>query len=794
MKLIGTVVCVLLVSLGYSQTIQVVELSSDLPIPFVKVYPENGQPFLADIDGIIDAKSVGSQFTLKMNGYADSTFQFEGQKIVKLRSLENTLDEVFILPGINPAERIMELAIQNRKKNHPKSDESFKYTSYSKFVFTLNPDALAAIADTTTDSTLNEIKSYFDKQHLFLLESTTDHFFAPPFREKEIITAYKVAGFKDPLFSSFANELQTFNFYENQFNVFGASYINPLAFGGIRRYLFILKDSTINAAGDTTFTIQFKPRIGTNFDGLKGVLYINSRGYAVEKVIAEPAIESDELQAKIIQEYAFIENRKWFPVKLSTEANFPAMKIADGLENGYLIGKGTTYLENVQLNIDLSQEHFNAAMVQTANDAADKDSIHWNASRTFELNEKEEKTYLTVDSISKANKLEQKLSWVTGMMEGKLPLGKFQMDLGRLLDYRDYEGYRIGCGLENSDKLMKHITIGGYLGYGTRDHEWKYGGYSKLLLFPKQFGVLNFRFQDDLIERGGTTFLAKEKSFDLANYAGHLYVKNMDRQRIAESSFSIYMTSRMKIVVGMNYQRIRFTEDYLFYPISSQAHKWLEVAESFLEYQWHIGEKVLFLGAKRISLGSKWPVIRAKIAHALPNMGNSSMNYWRYYVDVQQIVPIRGVGKLQLDITGNLTNGDVPMVWQNAVNATGGNWNISVANSFETMLPSSFYSNKQLAFFTRFLFQPFRSKVKWSAPQLGVHHACGWGSFHDKSEHSVSFQSMDKGYFEGGVLVQNVLVSGKTGLGLGVFCPYGYYAGNDWDKNLTVKLALTVVL
>jgi hypothetical protein len=792
MKYLGTLLACLVMNGIFSQTIQVVESSTNTAIPFVKVYPSVGNPFLADIDGFFDAKSAGDEFTLRMSGYADSTFIFSGQKVIVLRALENELEEVIINPGNNPAERIMELAIQNRKRNHPKSDASFQFTSYSKFIFTLNPDALAAISDTTTDSTLMEIKSYFDQQHLFLLESTTEHFFSPPFREKEVITAYKVSGFKDPMFSSFANDLQTFNFYENQFNVFGTAYINPLAFGGVRRYLFILEDSTVNAPGDTTFTIQFRPRLGSNFEGMKGTLYINSRGYAVEKVIAEPATKNADIQPRIIQEYECVDGKKWFPMKLSTEANFPGMSLSKKLENGYIIGKGTTYIEQVQLGVDLSKEHFNAAIVQTEIDAADKDSIHWQSSRTYALSAKEKLTYQTVDSISIANKLNAKLGLLSSVLEGKLPIGYAQLDLSRLLDYRDYEGYRIGLGIENSSKLFKRITVGGYCGYGTRDKAWKYGGYANFLVFPKQFGTLSVRFQDDIIERGGTSFLAQEKTLSLTNYSSHLYVQNMDRQRLAEATFAIYLTARMKILGGFNYQRVRFTDDYQFLPMvqSGVNSTSLEVAESMLEYQWSIGEKVLFLGAKRVSLGSKWPMLRMKVIHAIPHVFKSDLTYWRAMVSIQQLVAMRGVGKLQWELAGHATTGHVPLVWQNRVNGTGGNWNLSVPNSFETVLPSRFYNQQQVALFTRFIFKPFLSKLKWTAPQIGLHHAIGWGRLDAKSDHSGSFQSMDKGYLEGGVFIQNLIISGKTGIGIGVFCPYGYYGSTHLKDVVTFKIAL----
>ena len=115
------------------------------------------------------------------------------------------------------------------------------------------------------------------------------------------------------MFSTFANSFQSFSFYENQFDLLGKQYINPIARGGIRRYFFILEDTTI-VNNDTTFTISYRPQAGKTFSGLKGYLFINSNGYAVEKVIAEPYDDSSGMQMRIVQEYKFIDEKKWFPI------------------------------------------------------------------------------------------------------------------------------------------------------------------------------------------------------------------------------------------------------------------------------------------------------------------------------------------------------------------------------------------------------------------------------------------------------------------------------------------------
>lgn len=780
---------------SYAQRIQVLETETANSIPFVKIYPFNGQPFLADIDGFFTLPADCQSFTLRMNEYVDTTFAYNFQQQVFMRALGKSIDEVTIQPGINPAERIMELAIQNRKKNHPMSDLSFQYTSYSKLVITINPDALAAIPDTTTDSSLISMRAFFNKQYLFLMESTTEKSFEPPFREKEEITAYKVSGFTNPLFSTFASELQTFNFYENQFSIFGKTYINPLAFGGVRRYLFILEDQTINGIGDTTFTIRFRPRLGKNFDGLKGVLYINSQGYALEKVIVEPALEdkSQPVAPKVVQEYAFINQKKWFPVKLSTEVVFKSIVFEEDLKDAYAIGKGTTYIDQIKLGADLKDVHFNAATVVTKDDAGEKDSVHWQQTRKYELSEKEQNTYKIIDSLGKAENFEKVLSIFSTLAEGKLQTGYIQFDLARLLNFNGYEGFRLGLGIETSNKFSKRFLVGSYVGYGFKDKQLKYGGYGTIKINKTHFVNAHIRFQDDVFERGGTSFYSLEKKLESSTYYRNLYIQNMERQRLAEIGFSAYLTPNLKIYSGINYQRIYLLDNYSIQlaPSLSNLASPFEVAETVVECIWKIGDKVKYIGEKRISTGSKWPTIRAKAAFSIPSIYQSTLHYQRYAMDIYQTIPIRGTGNFTYLVSLGHLVGEVPLYLSFVAPGTGGEWNLSVANTFETVKPSSFYNTSIASNFMRFSFKKIKTGVKWTSPQVNLHHAIGFGTFDQKSEHNFNFQSFSKGYFEGGVLINNLLNISTTGLGIGCFYNYGTYSSANALANFMFKFGLT---
>lgn len=778
----------------HAQKIQVIDLETGEPIPFAKVSCQSWK-VLADIDGYFDLNCKNQNTTIQVTGYRDTTILIIDQTTVALQSVGKQLEEFTVATVDEEANRIMAKAADNRKSNHPNGKSSYTYNGYSKFYVTLNPDALSKIPSEIKepkDSALVEVKKFFDDQHLFLMESTTKKYFEPPFREKEEITAYKVSGFKDPMFSTFASELQTFHFYENQFSIFGETFISPMAFGNTRRYVFQLMETLVSKEGDSTFHIRFRPSGDKNFEGMRGEIFINSRNYAIEKVIAAPAEKKETLYATIIQEYQYVDGR-WFPAKLSTEAVFPSLKISDSIPDSYMIAKGTTYVEELKFDVDMKGEKFNAASVVTNIDAGDKDSAHWNNERVNALSDKDVRTYAMIDSLGTVYKFDKKLSILSSVLSGKVPLGYVQLDLTRLINYHEYEGYRFGLGLENSPKLMKRVTIGGYGAYGNRDLAWKYGTYLSALLSPKSFLRMDLKYQDDIAERGGTNFYQQRDIVQINNVYQDFYISKMDKQRIASVSFNGYFRPTLGWRIGTSYQRVTFTQDYWFKNGNDTLHKF-DQHEINGELVWSIGDKVTFLAGKRIVKASNKPHFRLAVGIGMKGREQSTLNYQRFALEVTERVQLRAAGLLQMKLIGAKTFGNVPLFLLNVASGTGGQWNLTVPNSFETMNASTFYNNEYTAFFLRYTTKSLKTNLKWTAPKLSVHYAMGTGKFTDRQNHNAEVPEMSKGYYETGAVLENVLILNSTAFGIGAFAPFGSLVSPDLSKTLTLKIALTYVL
>lgn len=783
-------------------TLQIKDRETNEPVPFVKITPQGGKPSLADIDGRIELATEIHSFELHCFGYRDTLIEFSGTKlpVVYLTAAVSNLNQITVLPGENPAHRIMDQVIANRKKNDPLENDAFRYESYSKFIFDINRDKIDSVVSALPDTSSMKVMNFLDEQHILILESTSTREFSPPYYDKEEITAYKVSGFSNPALSTFANEMQGFSFYENQFNLLGKRYLNPIALGGTKRYLFVLEDTLVNGM-DTTYTIFYRPRKGKNFEGLTGRMYINTRGYAVEKVTASPYSDTTGTSILIVQEYQLLNGVKWFPSKLSTAIAFKGLNVdliaQDKTSiNSYIEGKGSTYIRTVNLNpTDLTKKRFNPVAVVTPSSAGSVSDSTWEKQREYPLTGKEKRTYFMMDSLSKAEDLERKLNGLSGLLEGKLTMGKINLDLTKIVNYREYEGVRLGLGLETSNNFSRRFRFGGYFGWGTTDKTWKYGGFTTVECAPRIGLRLHLRYHDDLLERGGMPFEKEGFSLNNSGFLRELYITNMEKQRLAEIALSAYVRPNIKMIVNGNFQRIGFTDGYTYVDkLGSYSLQSTDLAETSLELTWNLFEKVMILGDKRISKGTRYPRIQLKVTKGWNGIATSQFDYWRFHTNIAQTIFFRGIGKWDINLTGSATQGDVPLFLLHVGNGTRMNWNVSVPNTFETMFPSEFYCQKQVALFTRLSFNAIQTKAKWNEPQFSFHHGVGVGVT-ENGYYSLfsSFGASDyrKGFWESGVSCNALFTNNLMGIGIAGFYRYGSYANADWKKNFVPKLTVT---
>lgn len=705
------------------------------------------------------------------------------------------LGEAIILPGINAAHRIIQRAIDQRKVNNPERNIGYRCDAYNKLILTAEPDSVllkdeAKMAD--LDSSDIRALDFFEGQHLLVMESITERRFDPPAKYHERIKASRMSGLQSPDFALLATQIQSFSFYEEQIQVLSSNYLSPLSNNAIRKYAYELKDTLVTGL-DSVFVIAFQPGYKRNFEGLKGLLYIHTNGYAIQHVIAQPADTSASIQIEIKQKYQRIEDRKWFPVQLSSK-----MLFKDAVANGFpIIGLGKSYLKNVQLDPEFNRKDFSQVLIQMDPMSTRQPEDFWNTYRQDSLDQRELRTYEFMDSVGKAENFDAKIKIVEALFDGKWRMGMVDLDLDRMLAFNNYEGLRLGVGLHTNDKFSSRITLGGYSAYGFKDEMFKYGGDVTFTLNQMTDSYFRWTSKVDVRERGaspyhfGTAWMAEDKWYEL-------FITKMDQLVTHQLEFQSQLLWYFRLNAGLRKRQWKIPDDYRFRVdvselVTLKPSSWTS-SSAFAQLRFAFKEQWIQTTRKRRSLGTKWPVLKVGFEKGIPDLFSGDLSYskWTAQLDYKKSLPLAGVFQIRLDL-GKV---DRPLPAFLLFNFKGSKADFSLVTpfAFETMTPGSFMANQFATVTIRHDFKDFLLKTPKFAPHFVLVQNMGWGTLQDIERHvNSAFGSLENGYMESGLEIRNLLKSNFTGLGVGFFHRYGAASTGCFKEDAAIKISSTFV-
>jgi len=156
-----------------------------------------------------------------------------------LKQESYNIDEIIILPGENPAHRILRNIIKNKKNNDPARFLSYSYEQYTKMrvdINNINPRLknekfmknFSIVFDGLDTSSVTG-KIYMP---LLMLETLSDFYFQKfPRNKKEDIKAINSSGVKNASVTKFSGQMYLeMNFYENYIDVFDKQFVSPISF------------------------------------------------------------------------------------------------------------------------------------------------------------------------------------------------------------------------------------------------------------------------------------------------------------------------------------------------------------------------------------------------------------------------------------------------------------------------------------------------------------------------------------------------------------------------------------
>lgn len=764
-----------------------------LPFVTILINDTDNQGGSTDSAGNFAIKSAKPITSIRFSfvGYKLEQFNFKPTEkrsslLVEMKSLETQLQDITVLSGENPANRIIKMAVKNRDQNNYAKLNSYMFRAYEKFDITGFPPK-----EGVSDSLRKKLFRFMEGNHLLIMESIVERKHLEPGLSKETVIAQKVSGLKSPNFTLLVSELQSTNFYLPYIDITTTDFVNPVSPGAWDKYFFNV-DDTLYDGNDTVFVMSYRPAKGKHFVSLKGILEINTDGYAIQHVTATPSDTSlATVIAYIEHHYAKVDSIHWFPTKLLVNIRFKKF-VFNGLR---LEMSGSTIIKDPVINPPLSKKDFDGVEVDLLDDAGEKTEDYWKENRLDTLTKKEIKTYAFIDSIGKRYHLDRKAAFVSALQDGNLRFPYVSIEIYNTIRFNRPEQVRLGLGLETNSDFSHRYQLGGFAGYGVRDGVWKYGGFAKWKIYAPKNIVLTAKASINYEENGGVNFFQQDywgSGSSVRNYT----ISNFDLVNRKEIDF----TSRIRKYVNLQlsgYSTIRSVQnDYRFLDSSYGEPKLLDqfhfagvraamrfsykerLVESFDHYYW---------------VNEGYPTLWLQVTQGMNGFLGSDFTYTKYEAMVTQSFSTKSFGITSVGVMSGIIAGVLPSSELFTGRSSYATFGLYAPSSFQTMRSEEFLDDRYVSIYLR---QDFLSNViQWGKfqPNFVLITNLGWGTLSHPEVHvNTPTKSMEKGYFESGIIANNLISKQflgivRMGVGLGVFYRYGAYAFTNQFDNLAFK-------
>jgi len=769
---------------------------SALPFVHIACDDKSVNGTVSDIDGnfSIEIGTNTQNIHFSYVGYLNKSINLaqlnkEKENLIVLSQSTINMETVVVIAGENPAYDIIRKAIKHRKNNNPENLSAFRYSSYNKVIVYDEKNA-PKIKEIHTAHDSSKVDMYY-----MMMESVTERSYIKPNKDKEQILATRVSGFQNPGFAPLATAFQPFSFYSDLIGILDKNYINPISPGSIGPYEFRLEDTLYTNNTDSSFVISFFPKKDNSFQLLKGVLYINTNNWAVEYVMAEPAVKT-LLDLRFEQKYALINEKYWFPVQLNFELSM------NPYNSGAFTLQGKSYLKDIEIEgLKLNRKDFGSISVEMLPDAVSKSSEFWDSQRSEGLILKEQNTYRVIDSLGQKMNFDNLVNFSQDLPQGLLPIGPVALDLNKFIDYNPFEKLRLGIGLYTSSKFSKKIKLGAYFGYGFGDKAWKYGADFHWNISNKKDIALQLDYRNDVAEPAPifekSNYLSQRVS-PAESFSRRYLLPRLDYSEKIEASFHFRVFNSLQLRPFALYRKINPGYDYLFNPSDNQFLNNFRDFNCGLQMRWTYNEKFANLNGQRTLISTPFPIFYLSYIKGFTIDRLSDFDYNKLLLGIELNHNFRGFGRTELNILAGMTDKALPYTMLfNGRGSLQDGLGLYNRNSFQTMQVNEFISDRFAYAFLVHNFGRLKIKSEIFRPEFKLCQSIGFGSLSNPTQHiNVPFKTMEKGYFESGLLIDNLLCYKSAnmfymGLGLGVFMKYGHYAEPNLKDNFAVNLNLS---
>lgn len=719
---------------------KVTDANSGDPVPFANViFSGTSVGTTTDFDGRyrIETSQPVDSVQASYIGYITRTKPINRgtSQVIDFQLEENviSLQEVVFLAGENPAFEVMRNVVRNKDRNDKKSLEAYQYETYTKIEIDVDNISekfkkrkimrkISSVMDSVERMAGEDGKPILP---IFISESLSEYYYRnnPKLKHEKILkTKITGVGVEDgTLVSQFiGSSFQEYNFYQNWLNIVGKEFISPIADGWKLYYEYDLTDSAF--VGDHyCYQLDFFPKSPQDL-AFRGTMWIDRETYALKQMDATVSTTANlnyVEKIKIQQELEPTSAGPWMPVK--NRVLIDIGEITDNMAG--VLAKFYTSNKNIEVNLPQPQK-FYARPIEVAEDfKIGSTDEYWNQHRHEPLTPTEVNVYSMIDTLRNIPVVKTYTEILKIAINGYLKAGP--VDIGPYLSLyanNTVEGHRLQLGGRTNINFSNRWEIGGYVGYGTEDEEYKYQGRLKYIADRDKWTTLEAQYTKDIDQVGlAAEDLLGNSVFLTATRFGNLvrpYYYEQGKFTMQRQLFRGYRQS-----IYARYKSFNPLYNFAYYedPQSTDSRliEKIETAEVTFEARYAKDEVFVQNDNDRISLGTlKWPIFTLRYTRGISGILGSDFDYNKVSLNITNDLKMGFFGTSSISLTGEYIFETLPYPLLKA--HIGNESNFYTSAAYNLMNFSEFASDRYVELRYLHRFQgfilnriPLMKKLKW---------------------------------------------------------------------------------
>ena len=689
--------------------------------------------------------------------------------------------------SLRPARELVGRLVKKRRQADPAREKNFSYSSYNKSVVTTeNIMALKVYLDNLLRFFSSaRLGNYAMEHHIFLMESASEREYVNRYRQREKVVATQASGISKPPPLAYVSGFDALSIYDTYLRIGTEKYLSPLAGRPLRRYAFTIADS-IQTRHGKVLVLRFNPLSYRRKNLLQGILYVPEDGSGVIGFQVWPSFHRESTYS-LAQQSRLLPSGPWFPEVIRssyTSGDLGSFRVP-------VTAVSKTWIRDFT-SLDRQPSGFNEVVFDFRRRNLLSDSAFPARMRAVSLSRRDSNTYRFYRQVGSLDGIDRFLTFGQKLVEGRFPLGKTDLVFRDALRANDYEGMRLGLGLETNDRFSERWRFGGFAACGLKDKAWKYGLSASWKHSEEQsFSLL---LKKDLAEPGIFPLAWERRQYgseDLRKFR----VSRFDEVHSAEASWNSRPFRNFNFQASLEAGKRKYLYDYIFLPAPEKTS--FSIAEARIQFCWSPLERFARVENQLYSISAPLPLIWFQYGRGMNGVLPASYAYNRLEARLQWNRKVLGLGDFGIRLSAGLQDARLPYPLLFSGRGSYRDFSFLSYHSFETMRYNEFFFNKFFHVFLSHRFGKMQISTLPFLPYFTLVHNMGWGSLaHPELHAGIKAAGIPKGFFESGLFLNDLFVIPLSGLDLGIgaglFVRYGpYRLPSDFD-NLALKFSASL--